>query len=107
MNAGHRSRKGSKMKQKVETDPDKIQIGDLKKIYVQVGDRVHIIPIPHSEVCMHMKVAGRLDMMVELVSIRSAQLINPDGTIFSAPIGIGEAGFYCDCKGIYYYGKEC
>lgn len=115
-----------------------------KKTYVQPGQRVQIL-CPHSEVCMHMKVAGKLmwakvnhsqptcpkckakdnrvylaqdygDICCEYCAIRwqpphdpyvyiSAQLFreDKDGTEYSGPITTGEAGFYQNDGGFYYY----
>jgi hypothetical protein len=83
------------------------------KFYVSVGQRV-LIECPHSEVCTHMRIAGRL-MFAELLrsegGFYSVQLWNgardEDG-MFSFPIGAGEAGmYYEEVEGgiqlIYYY----
>lgn len=69
--------------------------------YVKVGDTVNM-EIAFSEVAMHMRVAGKV-MPVKLVSERMAQLLRPDGSDFSFPITMGEAGFYEDSRGIYFY----
>ena len=69
--------------------------------YVKVGETVNM-EITFSEVAMHMQVAGKV-MPVKLVSERMAQLLRPDGSDFSFPITIGEAGFYEDSLGIYFY----
>lgn len=53
------------------------------------GDRVRLV-LPYSEVCMHMRVAGRA-MLVE-VREGGAQILNDDGSAFSFPITHGEAG---------------
>lgn len=47
--------------------------------------------LPYSEVCMHMRVAGRT-MWVRTVSPWMAQIIADDGRPFGAPITRGEAG---------------
>lgn len=73
--------------------------------YVEVGERV-IIECPYSEVCMHMRVAGRR-MGAELQpSGWSVQLFTLDGQPYSAPITTGEAGFYHDQGKIYTYLAE-
>jgi hypothetical protein len=66
------------------------------------GDRVRL-ELPHSEVCMHMRVAGRV-MDVELTDGEHtmAQLLNPDGSAFSLPITTGEAGIYGSPRDGYY-----
>lgn len=53
------------------------------------------VEFPFSEVCMHMKVAGRA-MWARVVKRPSgypmAQLLNDDGSPFSFPITMSEAG---------------
>ena len=66
-----------------------------------IGDIVNVV-LPHSEVCMHMRVAGKR-MNVQVLSHRSAQLLNDDGTPFSFPILAVEAGIYQDKDGLYTY----
>ena len=58
--------------------------------------------MPHSEVCMHMQIAGKV-MPFHFVSERCVQLLNEDGTMFSFPILTGEAGIFQDVQGYYYY----
>jgi len=60
--------------------------------------------MPASEVCLHMRVTDRV-MDFELLSQRSVQLYNDDGTHFSSSITTGEAGIYEDSDGFYYYPK--
>jgi hypothetical protein len=72
--------------------------------YVQPGDTVELI-LPHSEVCMHMKVAGKL-AKVELIATQYApvaQIKRQDGTNFSFPVSYGEGGFYYDEQRKEYY----
>jgi hypothetical protein len=64
------------------------------------GDRVRLV-LPHSEVCMHMRVAGT--RMLAEVREGGVQLLNPDGSPFSFPILHGEAGVYRDSRGLYAY----
>jgi hypothetical protein len=67
---------------------------------VCLGDRVRL-ELPYSEVCMHMRVAGRV-MTVEVIGGEfpdgrqwyAAQLHHDDGRPFSAPILTGEAGIH-------------
>ncbi len=61
--------------------------------------------MPHSEVCMHMQVAGR-EMAFALLHDGSVQLLNDDGSYFSIPITNGEAGIYEDHDG-YYFHSQC
>ena len=64
------------------------------KRHVRSGDIVRL-KLPHSEVCMHMRVAGR--EMDVLVLTGGAQLVEPEtGTPYSAPILHGEAGIYSE-----------
>ena len=66
---------------------------------VAIGDVV-TVELPWSEVCMHMRVAGKR-MNVQVLSHRSAQLLNDDGTPFSFPILAVEAGIYQDEGGLF------
>jgi len=71
------------------------------------GDRVRI-ELPYSEVCMHMRVAGRV-MDVRMTDGRypMAQLLNHDGSEFSAPILTAEAGIFGDVeRGFYCYPEK-
>jgi hypothetical protein len=57
---------------------------------------------PHSEVCMHMRVAGRVMWMV-LLDGYCVQLLTDGWEPFSIPILDGEAGVYQDAQGSYAY----
>lgn len=74
---------------------------------VRPGDRVRI-ELPYSEVCMHMRVAGKaMDVRMTGGRYPMAQLLNPDGTEFSAPILTSEAGIYGDVeRGFYFYPEK-
>lgn len=73
------------------------------KFYVSPGDVVRVM-IPHSEVCMHMRVAGKVMSVKVCDGFKGAQLLNDDGTNYSFPITMGEAAFYTqDHKEWYYY----
>lgn len=50
------------------------------------------VELPYSEVCMHMRVAGK-EMDVALLSTGMCQLFDADGRPFSMPITRGEAGW--------------
>lgn len=60
--------------------------------------------LPHSEVCMHMKVAGKVMAFKLIESVHknepwwqySVQLLRDDGTCFSGTITTGEGGLYND-----------
>lgn len=79
------------------------------KTFVKPGDTV-MIECPHSEVCIHMGVAGRA-MLAEFRqtvysdwTAQSAQLYDPtNAQPFSSPILLGEAGFYRDGDQVYAY----
>lgn len=62
--------------------------------------------MPHSEVCMHMRVAGKRMKFRFLPNGRSVQLLNPDGTEFSAPISYADAGIFRNPDGTFYYYPE-
>jgi hypothetical protein len=78
---------------------------ESRRRVVKPGDTVRL-ELPFSEVCIHMQVAGTvwavtlLERQWEATETRAAwtsyaaQLINADGSNFSAPILPGEAGFY-------------
>lgn len=65
-----------------------------------------LIELPHSEVNMHMQVAGK-GMLVQLQAnadgCHSAQLFTCDGRKFSGPITTGEAGLRWDNINNQYY----
>lgn len=77
------------------------------KQYVAPGDKVLAV-MPHSEVCMHMLVAGQV-MGIEVIGGQYgplAQLYDPnDGANFSFPILKGEAGIFTDDQGHYVYAE--
>jgi hypothetical protein len=62
--------------------------------------------MPHSEVCMHMRIAGKV-MDFELLDKEypSVQLYTDidNKHYFSSPITYGEAGVHRDNAGFYYY----
>ena len=75
------------------------------KVYVKPGNIVRSLTIGHSEVAMHMRVAGtQMDVLVVPSGAwgAMAQLLRPDGSEFSFPITLGEAGLYQDSGGIYF-----
>ena len=63
--------------------------------YVTAGDELSVI-LPHSEVCMHMRVAGKRMQVRYLGDRAGVQLLTDAGGDFSFPILPGEAGFYRD-----------
>ena len=73
----------------------------LRRVRITTGERGRKV-MPHSEVCMHMRVAGR-QMAFALLHGGSVQLLNDDGSHFSFPITSGEAGVLEDGDGYYYH----
>lgn len=72
------------------------------RLPIKPGDR-KTMTLPHSEVCMHMRVAGK-PMRVELLNdARCVQLYDMNDKPFSAPILACEAGIFTDETGHYYY----
>jgi hypothetical protein len=70
--------------------------------YIRVG-QFGTTKMPHSEVCMSMRVAGKV-MRFKVLSERLVQLYDPDNySKFGAPILPGEAGIFTDSDGMYYY----
>lgn len=71
-----------------------------KKHYVSTGDTVRL-QLPHSEVCMHMRVAGKV------FNVRfegtGAQIMNDDGSERSFAVTPGEAGFHYELGRYYCY----
>jgi hypothetical protein len=75
-----------------------------RKTYASIGDTV-TMEISFSECAMSMQVAGKVMQATLLPSEGHgaiAQLIK-EGQPYSAPILTGEAGFYHDDLGYYYY----
>jgi hypothetical protein len=78
---------------------------------IRPGERAEI-ELPFSEVCMHMKVAGKR-LPVELVETPQylsehfsyhAQIFDADGNKMGAPVTLGEAGIYrTDANFFYHY----
>ncbi len=71
------------------------------QVYLTIGDTIRV-RLPYSEVCVHMRVAGK-PMTVQIVGTEYpvAQLIGDDGAPFSGPILLGEAGIYTDGERYY------
>jgi len=75
----------------------------IERIRVQPGDTVRIM-LAYSEVCMHMQVAGQVRnvALIPCACVGAmAQLLNDDGTVFSYPITLGEAGIRRDAEGLW------
>ena len=75
------------------------------KRYVAAGDIVRV-ELPYSEVCVHMRVAGKR-MLAEVRESGAwghcIQLLRDDYQPFSSPILTGEAGFYREGNQLYCY----
>ncbi len=66
--------------------------------YVEPGETTTVV-LPYSEVCMHLRVAGkRMRCMVTTSDRRhlQVQLLDDDARPFSFPVTLGEAGFFRD-----------
>lgn len=78
----------------------------MEPIRILPGQRGHKV-MPHSEVCMHMRIAGKT-MDFELLNKQwpGVQLYDSKGGYFSSSITTGEAGLYRDEEGYYYYPND-
>jgi hypothetical protein len=85
------------------------------KRYVKPGETV-TMPIAYSEVAVHLRVAGKA-RPVTLQAVTPAgdlpkpvrclaQLLDENGKPYSFPVLPGEAGFYHDDGGYYFYDQE-
>jgi hypothetical protein len=72
-----------------------------------VPGKVYRITMPYSEVCMHMKIAGK-KMWVALIGTKvlMANLFDPEHDCRLPAITPSEAGIYYDQKGYYVYEAE-
>jgi hypothetical protein len=70
------------------------------------GDVV-MVELPHSEVCMHMRIAGAVHEVELFRESRSglamAQILDRDRRPFGGAVTPGEAGIYSDSLGFYAY----
>jgi hypothetical protein len=73
-----------------------------RQVYIRPGESGRA-EMPYSEVCMHMRVAGRVMDFTLSRQGHLVQLLNPDRTPFSAPILPGEAGIHTDLDGRRWY----
>lgn len=75
----------------------------VTKHIIHIGETVDI-ELPYSEVCIHMRVAGKVRPVTLIANTRPdgtasypmAQILNLDGSPFSMPVTYGEAGIYRD-----------
>lgn len=69
-------------------------------------EEVYYLTMPYSEVCMHMGIAGK-KMYAKILEREekpvAAQLFDENKRPFSSPVTTGEAGFYEDEEGFYFY----
>lgn len=77
-----------------------------RRIFPDPGERVHV-ELPFSEVCMHLRIAGRT-LPVEWLGNGMVQVYDGDDRKLSFPITAGEAGFHFnnsvgawECWGMY------
>ena len=73
----------------------------VERTYLEPGDRVLVI-LPHSEVNMHMGIAGEIGE-IELLPNRYSAQIYINGQPYSSPVTSGEAGVLQDDVGQYAY----
>lgn len=59
----------------------------------RIFPEVRTLTLPHSEVCVHMGVAGKVMEAARLRRGHMVQLFRADGGLFSAPITVGESGW--------------
>ena len=76
----------------------------MRKVYVSKGEQV-THHLPFSEVAMHMRIAGK-PMHCIMLDRGMVQLFDLQGDRFSFPITAGEAGFFTDENGFYFYEAE-
>lgn len=67
----------------------------INPIYPKPGPKVRV-KLPHSEACMHLKIAGQVREVALTESGNMVQVYNHDGSPLSFPITPGEGGFYYD-----------
>lgn len=72
-----------------------------RKTYAIVGETVRM-ELAYSEAAMHLQVAGHV-RNVRIVAPGQAQILTDDGQDYSFPILMGEAGFYQESDGRWYY----
>lgn len=74
-----------------------------RKTYAKFGERVNLL-VAHSEAAMSMRISG-LVLTVELIKTEHGAIaqVYKDGKEYSFPITVGEAGFYQDKDGYYFY----
>lgn len=62
---------------------------------IRVGETADVL-LPYSEVCMHMRVAGKIlpVTLIERNGYFAAQILDESGNRFGAPVTLGEAGIF-------------
>lgn len=85
----------------------------MKEVRIYNGQTGRAI-MPHSEVCMHMRIADKpMYFIFNIVGymnngidgIAMVQLLDENNNFFSSPILASEAGVYKDDMGFYYYSE--
>lgn len=77
------------------------KLSEVKTTYIKPGEEGEAY-MPSSEVMMHMKLVGKKMKFKFLPEGKMVQLLNKDGSNFSAPILYSEAGVYHE-GGKYFY----
>lgn len=76
-------------------------LGKPEKVPIKPGEW-GCAPLPHSEVCIHMGIAGKI-FMFKLLDRDAVQLKDLGGQDWSCPILACEAGVFRDDEGGQYY----
>jgi hypothetical protein len=84
----------------------KLKTGEARCVRLTPGEVV-MVELPHSEVCMYMRIAGAVHE-VELIresrsGLAMAQILDRDRRPFGGAVTPGEAGIYSDSRGFYAY----
>ena len=77
-----------------------------RQLFATPGERYYV-QLPHSEVCIHLRVAGRI-LPVEFLDNAMVQIYDGNDKELSFPITAGEAGFHFSdfVGGWYCYGTH-
>ena len=70
--------------------------------YAKPGE-LYYLELPHSEVCMHMGIAGQNHLVMLLTERNAAQIYTIAMSPISSPVLPSEAGFFEDDHGFYCY----
>ena len=75
------------------------------RVTAVVGECYRMV-MPYSEVCMHMRIAGKEMLVQPIEGGCMAQIFNLDGTHFSSPVLPSEAGFFRNSDGSRYFHRD-